>query len=522
MPREFTLYWPYPEVQFNGVGISQTWAGYMHKLGFSFSENPEFADCAVFSSDSVLDERAIDRIPTIAYFWGWHPGSVLDAEQVLLHKRKIALMKQCTRVLVPGLTTQAQTLDFGIASDVLVPGVDTELLNLAPPATAKKPQIMFLSRLAEHKGLEYLINAMQGLRGVQLLVCGPGDRTRYQELADRLEIDVEFKEPSDEEKLVHIRESMVLVHPSTYEGFGLPPLEALYLGTPVIAADTPQMRWLLRDAALYFDNVNELSNKLLQVLNHPDSVLEKTLIGQHRVRNYLNLDRASRDLAEQIHEAVRTFCGRKMRENPEKAEEVYNLDHKRNFFFKAQYFDPTWSRHWRAQEFMKRLSEHEAQDILDVGSGPVYPTIFAMNGYSVTAFDISNECLDQVVEVATNYLDHKTAGKLTTQQGRAQELPFADSSFEGVVLGEILEHVENPELVLSEAFRVSKKVVIASTPIGHHHWDPLHIASDEGGWSTESISELLEPYIGRYKLYQIAEQGTDPSCFLFVINKKFA
>ena len=44
-----------------------------------------------------------------------------------------------------------------------------------------------------------------------------------------------------------------LVHPSLYEGFGLPVLEAMSAGTPVIAADIPALRELCGDAARYAD-----------------------------------------------------------------------------------------------------------------------------------------------------------------------------------------------------------------------------------------------------------------------------
>jgi ubiquinone/menaquinone biosynthesis C-methylase UbiE len=115
---------------------------------------------------------------------------------------------------------------------------------------------------------------------------------------------------------------------------------------------------------------------------------------------------------------------------------------------------------------------------------------------------------------------------VTTQQGRAQDLPYQDGEFDAVVLGEILEHVDDPEVVLAEAYRVVKVggIVIASTPIGSHHWDPLHIASEEGGWSVESITKLVSPYDGKDLVTKgtIAEEGTEKSCFLFTVTRASA
>src|SRR5207237_5757291 len=50
-----------------------------------------------------------------------------------------------------------------------------------------------------------------------------------------------------------IRDAAVFVVPSLVEGFGLPVLEAMALGTPVVVSDTPALREVAGDAALAFD-----------------------------------------------------------------------------------------------------------------------------------------------------------------------------------------------------------------------------------------------------------------------------
>jgi glycosyltransferase involved in cell wall biosynthesis len=49
------------------------------------------------------------------------------------------------------------------------------------------------------------------------------------------------------------REASVLLFPSRYEGFGLPVLEAMASGTPVVAADDEAVREVAGDAVLYAD-----------------------------------------------------------------------------------------------------------------------------------------------------------------------------------------------------------------------------------------------------------------------------
>ena len=138
----------------------------------------------------------------------------------------------------------------------------------------------------------------------------------------------------------------------------------------------------------------------------------------------------------------------------------------------------------------------------------------------MTALDVSEEALHQAQEIARKW---DVVDKITCVTGEAQEIPFPDSSFDGVVLGEILEHVFDPEKVLAEAYRVVRPGgrIVASTPILGHHYDPMHVASEQGGWTEEGIRRLVSAYGDQVSLVAaIAEAGTDPSCFLFCIDKQ--
>jgi glycosyltransferase involved in cell wall biosynthesis len=62
----------------------------------------------------------------------------------------------------------------------------------------------------------------------------------------------------------YLAHAEVLVYPSRFEGFGFPPLEALALGTPVLAGDTPALREVLGSAAWFADpaDAEDLRDKL--------------------------------------------------------------------------------------------------------------------------------------------------------------------------------------------------------------------------------------------------------------------
>jgi glycosyltransferase involved in cell wall biosynthesis len=77
-----------------------------------------------------------------------------------------------------------------------------------------------------------------------------------------------------------VRRAEVLAYPSLYEGFGLPPLEAMACGTPVLAANTTSLPEAVGDAAVTVDptDVSALVDGLARVLL--DGSLRQELIAR--------------------------------------------------------------------------------------------------------------------------------------------------------------------------------------------------------------------------------------------------
>lgn len=522
-------------VEFKGKGIITDWGEEMERKGWVIETDPEKwkeCDLVFYGSDSQLYKvpEPLGKKPTILYFWGWEPARLLDRGFQAIAQEQLKLMAQCTRILVPSLGTMDQVADFGLPSHVCLPGVNSKVLDWGYGLPVnKKSQVMFLSRLAVHKHLDALIQALSLIEpSPQLLAVGPGDKKPYEDLASGLKVPAMFMELEENKKVEVLRESAVLVHPSSYEGFGLPPLEALYCMTPVIAFDIPQMRWLLQEDAYYFSTIEGLAEAIIHVFQNPSEAQVKAVHGSDRIRKSLTLEHACDRLWIHIHQVIKEFLGGELRRHPERWKEIYDEEHKRNWAYGLEdvagyngpaRFDPTWERHWRAQAFIEALKECHARDILDVGCGAVYPTIFARAGFKVHAVDISPEAIKQVKEVAQKWnVGHKVAAHV----GDALDLKFDTDYFDAVIHGELWEHIPAVEKVISEGLRVLKPggYLIATTPIGTHHHDPMH-------WRTfddQSIQDL----IGKFqvdgkakcvKLEKIAEQGTDPSCYLVVLEK---
>jgi glycosyltransferase involved in cell wall biosynthesis len=114
--------------------------------------------------------------------------------------------------------------------------------------------------------------------GVTSRVFGQGERLQHGERV------VEMERVSDPELRALLEAAAVLVSPSRYEGFGLPPLEAMACGCPVIASGIPAHREILGDAALFFDadDAGTLADQLRRVLDDP--VLPAALQERGRMR----------------------------------------------------------------------------------------------------------------------------------------------------------------------------------------------------------------------------------------------
>jgi glycosyltransferase involved in cell wall biosynthesis len=83
-----------------------------------------------------------------------------------------------------------------------------------------------------------------------------------------------------------MRQASLVVYPSLYEGFGFPPLEAMAVGTPVVASDRGPLPEVLGDAALLVDPTEprRLMEALEAVLSSPDRRHRMSAAGRRRAR----------------------------------------------------------------------------------------------------------------------------------------------------------------------------------------------------------------------------------------------
>jgi glycosyltransferase involved in cell wall biosynthesis len=75
-----------------------------------------------------------------------------------------------------------------------------------------------------------------------------------------------------------------LLHPSLYEGFGFPPLEAMAVGCPCVVSNATSLPEVCGDAVVYCDATNptDMANQLRRVLS--DAELRNSLVSRGRAR----------------------------------------------------------------------------------------------------------------------------------------------------------------------------------------------------------------------------------------------
>lgn len=141
--------------------------------------------------------------------------------------------------------------------------------------------ILFVGNLKPHKNLAGLINAFQSLSlGPEWGVVAIGKKTGLRngsELTDLRSVLI-LEDVSDAELPFFYEMAQMLVFPSFYEGFGLPPLEAMSCGCPVIVSQAASLPEVCKDAAFYIDpaSPSAIGNAILKVA--ADSKLREEFI----------------------------------------------------------------------------------------------------------------------------------------------------------------------------------------------------------------------------------------------------
>lgn len=148
-------------------------------------------------------------------------------------------------------------------------------MNVTSPRIVKEPYILYVGNRGGYKNAETLLYAFAGSRykkNLKIVFFSGGafsDREKQIITELKLENDIEQLFGDDVVLANLYKYAEIFVYPSLYEGFGLPILEAMHYGTPVITSDSSSLPEVGGDAAVYFtpDSADELAECMDRLLD---------------------------------------------------------------------------------------------------------------------------------------------------------------------------------------------------------------------------------------------------------------
>ena len=191
----------------------------------------------------TVQDLSWERDPSVFGRWDLVTFKLFVRRSVRRAQRVFAISERTKRDLVELYRTPAEKV-------VVTP--------LAPdpafvPAGEHDSFLLFVSAIEPRKNPLAAIDAANAV-GRKLVVVGPRKDEKLAAELQRRGADVRGYVPKDELVRLYQR-AACLVFPSRYEGFGLPVVEAMACGTPVVAAREPALQEVAGDAAVFTDDL---------------------------------------------------------------------------------------------------------------------------------------------------------------------------------------------------------------------------------------------------------------------------
>lgn len=181
----------------------------------------------------------------------------------------------------------------GVDRGTFFPRDESQILSTLKKYGLDRPYLLTVGSLEIRKNLLRLMQAWQELPSYHHTLCmvvigaaGPAFRTSaFEHISDSVKF-LGYIPDSDLPALYS--GALAFVFPSLYEGFGLPVLEAMACGTPVLASNSTSLPYILGDSGLLFDpqDVEAIARAIQQMIDSSELRRGFSLRGLRRAQNY--------------------------------------------------------------------------------------------------------------------------------------------------------------------------------------------------------------------------------------------
>lgn len=191
------------------------------------------------------------------------PGVMPSAMRRAVYRRSVArAVRAADRILTPSAYSAADVVRFfpdaeGRITPVLLAADDFTAgpVGMLPEWLDGHRFVLSMGNTKPHKDLPTLLRAFAAVPDTSLMLVlagtDPGGYVTSVLHDDPAAVRVRFTGPISDDTLRALYASAeLLAYPSLYEGFGLPPLEAMSFGTPVVVAEAASVPEVVGDAAL--------------------------------------------------------------------------------------------------------------------------------------------------------------------------------------------------------------------------------------------------------------------------------
>lgn len=198
--------------------------------------------------------------------------------------------------------------EFDVTCKIIVIPHGITLPQLNIHKTNKSEYYLYLGGYDKRKGIEHIIKAfIQGGFKEKLYIIGKQnyiskDFENLIQKAIKLDIVQELGYVAENELPQLIHNAKALLYPSKYEGFGLPPLEAMSLGCPVITTKYTSIPEICDDACIYIEpqNIQEIIDAI-NTLNNNEAYRNELINNGYKRAKLFSWEKSASDFISNLY-----------------------------------------------------------------------------------------------------------------------------------------------------------------------------------------------------------------------------